>query len=94
MICELDDGKQFRVDGCIRDMVYLLNMHGIQTVGSCAGHQRYPLSIVYRTCHDGVETFHELITGVEIPRTRNFYKTDKDGFYYIPEALDFFNAED
>lgn len=87
VICKLDDGKQFRVDSCIRDMIYLLNVNGIQTAGSCVGHGRYPLSIIYRTSHMGVETFHELISGVTIPRKRNFYVKDKDGFYYIPEAL-------
>ncbi|MCX6822281.1 MAG: hypothetical protein NTW30_05910 [Candidatus Aenigmarchaeota archaeon] len=88
VICRINDRKQFRVDGCIRDMVYLLNFNGIQTSGSCCGHNRYPLSIVYRTCHNGVETFYELISGVKIPRTRNFYVKDKGGFYYIPEALE------
>lgn len=95
VICKLDDGKQFRVDGCIRKLIYELNVNNnIQTVGSCCGHQRYPLSIVCRTSHNGVQTFYELISGVEIPRTRNFYVTDKDGFYYIPEALEFFNTEE
>jgi len=68
-------------------MIYRLNVFGIQTVGSCCGHNHYPLSIVYRTCHNGVETFYELISGVEIPRTRNFYVKDRDGFFYIPEAI-------
>lgn len=94
VFCELDDGKRFRVDGCIRQMIKMLNDFGIQTKGSCCGHGRYPLSIVYRTCHNGVETFYELVTGVKIPRTRNFYRTDEDGFYYIPEALEFYNLEE
>lgn len=94
VICKLDNGKQFRVDGCIRNMVYLLNNNGIQTVGSCCGHNRYTLSIIYRTSHMGVETFHELISGVKIPRKRNFYVKDKDGFYYIPEALEVLNYDD
>jgi hypothetical protein len=88
VVCKLDDGKHFLVDSCIRDMVYLLNINGIQTCGSCCGHNRYPLSIVYRTCHNGVETFYELISGVKIPRKRRFYFKDMDGFYYIPEALE------
>lgn len=28
----------------------------------------------------------ELLTGVEIPRRRNFYKSDRYGYYYIPEV--------
>jgi hypothetical protein len=91
VICRLNDRKQFRVDGCIRDMVYLLNVNGIRTVGSCCGHLRYPLSIVYKTM---TNEYYELISGVKIPRTRNFYKTDKDGFYYIPEALEALYADE
>jgi hypothetical protein len=87
VVCDVE-GKRFRVDGCIREMVYLLNIRGIQTIGSCCGHNRYPLSIVYRTSHNGIETFYELISGVEIPRKKRFYFKDKDGFFYIPEALE------
>jgi len=90
VVCKLAD-KQFRVDGCIRDMVYQLNIHGIQTVGSCIGHGRYPLSIVYKTADINGVAYYELISGVRIPRTRNFYVTDKYGYYYIPEALVAFN---
>ena len=46
------------------------------------GHGRYPLTIIYRTA-DG--RFYELFSGKQIHRTRNFYKKDKNGFYYIPE---------
>jgi len=72
-------------------MVYQLNIHGIQTVGSCIGHGRYPLSIVYKTADINGVAYYELISGVRIPRTRNFYVTDKYGYYYIPEALVAFN---
>jgi len=32
--------------------------------------------------------FYELISGKEIPRKRNFYKKDKEGYYYIPETVE------
>lgn len=83
--------KKFRCDGAIRQMLYVLNLHGVHTVGSCCGHGRYPLSIIYNA---GLGEYYELMSGQRIMRTRNFYKKDKDGFFYVPEALDFFNAEE
>jgi hypothetical protein len=55
---------------------------GFKTVGSCCGHGIYPLTIVCRTVEG---KYFELISGIDIPRTRNFYRLDKDGFYFIPE---------
>jgi len=74
--------KKIRCDVCIRDFLQTLNLYGIETVGSCCGHGRYPLTVIWKRV-DG--KYFELISGVNIPRTRNFYRTDKDGFYYIPE---------
>lgn len=31
--------------------------------------------------------FREIISQKIIPRTRNFYKKDSEGYYYIPEVL-------
>jgi hypothetical protein len=72
-------------------MLYVLNLYGIKTVGSCCGHGRYPLSIIYKTA---MNEYYELISGQRIMRTRNFYKKDKDGFYYIPEALEALNHDE
>jgi len=30
---------------------------------------------------------HDLVSGTRIPRRRNFYRRDADGFYYIPEVV-------
>jgi len=84
VVCEVGN-KKFRVDGCIRQMIYQLNIRGFDTVGSCAGHLRYPPSVVYKTM---TNEYYELFSGVRIMRTKRFYIKDKDGFYYIPEALD------
>ncbi len=91
VICELGNGKQFRVDGCIRKMIQQLNSYGIITAGSCCGHGRYPLSIVCKSANIDCEYYYELVSGVKIPRTRNFYVKDRYGYYYIPEALVAFN---
>ena len=76
--------KRIRVDPCIRDMIRSLNSHEYNTVASCCGHGMYPLTVV---CQVGKQNrFYDLISGVDIPRTRRFYKKDSDGFYYIPEV--------
>lgn len=91
VVCELENKKRFRVDGCIRKMIQELNSYGIITVGSCCGHNRYLLSIVCKSANIDGDYYYELITGVKIPRTRNFYVKDRFGYYYIPEALAYLN---
>lgn len=51
----------------------------------CCGHGRYPMTIVTNI---GLSKNHiiDLVSGKEIPRTRNFYKRDEQGYYYIPEV--------
>ena len=50
-------------------------------VASCCGHNKYPRTVVCK----GVNRNYELFTNITIPRTRNFYKRDSEGYYYIPE---------
>jgi len=71
----------FRIDPCMKDKLIILNCLNIPTLACCCGHDRYPETIVVKYL-DGV---HELNTGVKIPRKKRFYRTDTDGFYYIPE---------
>jgi len=89
VICTVSDGpflKQFRVDPCIRDFITSLNLHGYKTVGCCCGHGIYPLTVV---CKIGKsDRFYDLISGIDIPRKRNFYKKDSDGYYYITEVME------
>jgi len=30
--------------------------------------------------------YYDVVSGLEIPRTRNFYRLDSEGYYYIPEV--------
>lgn len=87
--------KQFRycpseIDPCMRRLIYYLNGCGKQgkgnfkTVACCCGHGKYDMTIVVRN-HLG-HTW-ELLSNEIIPRKRNFYKKDKQGYYYIPETL-------
>lgn len=76
------DTEEFRVDPCIRHFIRVMRDMGFNTQGACCGHGRYPLTIICKTI-DG--RYFELISDINIPRTRNFYRLDKNGFYYIPE---------
>ena len=76
--------KKIRVDPCIRHLILSLNNHGYTTVACCQGHGRYPLTVI---CKTKTNRYYDLISGKDIPRTRNFYKKDSNGFYYIPELI-------
>jgi len=80
-------GKKIRVDACMRNLLRILNIHGIRTVGSCCGHGKYDMSIVVKSY--GVNgKIYDLMSNVEIPRTKRFYVKDDEGFYYIPEVIE------
>jgi hypothetical protein len=73
------------IDKEIRGIVDFINEYtGYETLGSCFGHGRYPITIVARKKGD-CKAF-ELVSGEEIPRKRNFYRQDSLGYYYIPEV--------
>jgi len=74
--------RTFRVDGCMAEHIVHLNSIGIETLGCCCGHGRYFRTVVIREKNGIVRELH---SGVIIPRKRRFYRTDADGYYYIPE---------
>ena len=49
----------------------------------CCGHKKYPMTII--VMFDGM--VFDLVSGAEIQRKKKFYKKDKQGYYYIPEAI-------
>ncbi len=75
---------EIRVDKCMRPIIDFLWHKDIHTVACCCGHGKYPMTILVR--HDNGEVT-EIISGRNIPRTRNFYKRNKQGFYFIPETV-------
>lgn len=75
--------RRFKADRCIADLLYSLNDHGIETLGSCCGHGKYPMTIVY--CFKKVR-IADFISGHGIQRKKRFYVKDSEGFYYIPEV--------
>ena len=74
--------KAVRVDMCMRNLIEDLQRQGVKTVSACCGHNKYKKTIVIKT--DG--GFRDIFTRTLIPRTRNFYRKDKSGFFYIPEV--------
>jgi len=77
-----------RIDKCMRTYIDNLNsclIPSIKIVACCCGHGKYPMTIVVKQNMFNTE-YYELITGKAIPRTRRFYKRDKQGYYYIPEV--------
>jgi len=78
--------KTVRVDACMKRVIGAVNrIPGVNTLACCCGHDRYPMSIVIQ--YEDTGERRELFSNTFIPRTRNFYRTDKDGFYFIPECL-------
>ena len=73
-----------RLDSCMINLIHVLNMRGIWTLGCCCGHGKYNMSIVYQS-PDGKN--RDLMTGTVIPRHTRFYVTDDEGYYYIPELV-------
>jgi hypothetical protein len=56
----------------------------VKIIACCCGHGRYPMSIIIRA-DDGQGI--DIVSDTKIPRTRNFYKRDGRGYYYIPELV-------
>ena len=75
-------GKAVRLDSCIADKILEMNERLFLTVGSCCGHGRYPETIVLKNRNGEASEYN---AWVEIPRSRRFYVSDAEGFYYIPE---------
>lgn len=71
-----------RMDKCMRQLIESLNIFDVRTVACCCGHGRYPMTIVAESGGD----YFELLSGMMIERSKRFYRRDKKGYYYIPEA--------
>lgn len=84
-MCEAKRYKKIpnpRIDKCMKEFMISLNNLEIKTVSCCCGHRKYPMTIIAKIGDE----FFELVSGKMIDRTRNFYKRDKEGFYFIPEV--------
>ena len=83
-MCKKQKGLHNRIDKCMVNLIKVLKNFGFDIRACCCGHYKYNMSIV---CYDHVfNEYFELLSLKDIPRTRNFYKKDKQGYYYIPEV--------
>ena len=90
-MCEKVDYCNVRIDKCLKVFIDNLNivLHGnVETIASCCGHGKYPMSIVVKVRRNKYRlSIYDLVSGKEIPRTRNIYRRDDGGYYFIPEAI-------
>ena len=73
-----------RIDKCMVNLIRQLRFGKVETLSCCCGHYKYNQSIVVRA-KDGSTI--DLISNRIIPRKRKFYKRDKQGYYYLKEAI-------
>jgi hypothetical protein len=70
----------------MRNICAFIDQHTkYKVISSCCGHKKYPMTIVIQL--RGFDTNIELLSNKLIHRKRNFYKRDKQGYYYIPEVV-------
>jgi hypothetical protein len=76
----------------MRNLVQFINeMTDYKTLACCCGHGKYNMTIVVKArCQPSKRRglAFELLSCQYIPRKRRFYKRDKQGHYYIPEAIE------
>lgn len=85
-MCKKQKGLHNRIDKCMKNFINNINLmlpSNKKIVGCCCGHFKYPMTIIikYRDRH------LDLVSDTFIPRSRKFYKKDKQGYYYIPEVI-------
>ena len=86
-----NDGR--RIDPCMRNLIKFINNYsGWETISSCCGHGKYPMTIVVKSevVKKGLSNQYcglEIVSGEYIERIKRFYKKDKQGFYFIPEVI-------
>ncbi len=87
-MCKFNPKNDSRfIDPCMKEFIFRLNQYGIDTRGCCCGHKKYPMTVVVKDSAG----FYDIISGVEIPRKKRFYKKDKQGYYFIPEVIEKLN---
>lgn len=80
------------IDKCMRAYIENLNLFmrkEYKILNCCCGHGKYPPTIVFRAVDPFTFfRYYDLVSGVEIPRTKRFYTKDKEGYYYIKEVIE------
>ena len=74
-----------RIDECMVKVVNLIDTCSrFKVIACCCGHGKYNQSIILKTINGNA---FDLVSNTIIPRKRNIYKRDKQGYYYIPEVV-------
>lgn len=77
-----------KIDKCMRDLIKGINKimgSNFTLKACCCGHGKYPTTIVVKNKINNTNL--EIISNKDIPRKRNIYKKDTEGYYYIPESI-------
>ena len=82
--------KGRRIDPCMKNFIEILNIllknnYSGKIVSCCCGHNKYPMTIIFRGGIDG--KCYDIVSSKTIPRQSRFYKKDKQGMYFIPEVM-------
>ena len=72
------------IDKCMNERIKIMRDRGINTLGCCCGHNKYPMTIIVKSKE---EIIVEYFSNKIIPRIRRFYKRDDEGYYYVPETI-------
>ena len=86
-MCKFDPKNDSRrIDPCMKNLIEFIQEHSniIETLGCCCGHGKYPMTIIAK---DESGQVFDLMSNLDIPRKKQFYKKDKQGYYYIPETI-------
>lgn len=86
-MCKKLKGIHNRIDKCMVNLIEFINEHTnlFETVACCCGHGKYNMTILMKDLDTG--NIFDLVSKIDIPRKRNFYKKDKEGYYFIPEVI-------
>lgn len=83
-MCKKTKGLHNRIDKCMVNLIKSFQkLTGYETIACCCGHGKYPITIIVKSKLDNNPI--EITTKTTIPRTKKFYKKDKQGYYYLPE---------
>jgi hypothetical protein len=87
-MCKKTKGLHNRIDKCMKSFIENIKLilpPNLKIVACCCGHYKYPMTIILE--YNNGQKYIDMVSSKTIPRTRNFYVKDKQGYYYIPEVV-------
>ena len=93
-MCKKLKGLHNRIDKCMKILIENLKVFlkntDFKIVACCCGHKKYDMTIILEMpdiLFKSKKKYIDIVHNKIIPRKRNFYKKDKQGFYFIPEVI-------